>query len=160
MINNKPELIEVNDFTVSGLSVRTINSDEFNQETAKLPQLWNEFFANGMADKISNRRPESPIFGVYSNYASNETDFYTVTAGVSIEPGEINPELNVVNLEGGHYLVFKEKGMMPQIIINTWQRIWSYFADNVEYKRRFGTDFEAYLSSDEIAIYIGVSRDC
>lgn len=158
MDNTEPTLTEVDDFMVAGLSVRTINSDEFNKETAKLPQLWDNFFSSDMAAKAPNSVPGSPIFGVYSDYASDATDYYSVTAGVRINPGEGSSDLRMVNIEKGHYLVFKDKGMMPQIIIKTWERIWIYFSGNSEYKRLFRTDFEAYLSLDEIAIYIGIKK--
>jgi predicted transcriptional regulator YdeE len=155
---NEPTLIEVDAFTVAGLSVRTINKDEFNPETAKLPQLWNTFFSSKIAESIPNRISESPIFGVYSHYASDVTDYYTLTAGVSISSPMKSPELNLVDIQQGHYLVFKDKGVMPQVLIETWKRIWVYFENNSEYTRRYSTDFEVYLSSDEIAIYIGITN--
>ena len=158
MTYTDPTLIEMDAFTVTGLSVRTINSNEFNPETAKLPQLWGNFFASGMAETIPNRLLESPIFGVYSNYDSDATNYYTLTAGVSINSKGNNPELNTVDIQKGHYLVFKDKGIMPQVLIKTWERIWVYFATNSEYKRCFNTDFEVYLNSDEIAVYIGIIK--
>ena len=156
MIYPKPKMIEIDGFTVSGLSVCTINRDEFNPQTAKLPQLWRDFFSTGFAEKIPNRLPQSPVFGVYSNYASDATDFYTVTAGVSISSAVTDAKLNSINIQPGHYLVFKDKGDMPQVIIKTWERIWMYFESNPNHQRRFGTDFEVYQSADEIAIHIGI----
>lgn len=156
MTHSEPELTEVDTFLVAGMSVRTINQDEFNPTQAKLPQLWNQFFSTGMAEKIPNKVPDSSIFGVYSNYASDATDFYTVTAGVSVDSAIKTSELNTVSIDSGHYLVFKDKGLMPDVIIRTWERIWIYFEGHNKPKRRFGSDFEVFLSSDEIAIYIGI----
>lgn len=156
MTYSQPNLTEVDSFTVTGLSVRTINQDEFNPVKAKLPHLWQEFFSTDMADKIPNRVPDSPIFGVYSNYVSDTADFYTVTAGVRVAPALKTPELNTVSIESGQYLVFKDKGLMPEVIIKTWERIWIYFEGHNTPKRRFGSDFEVFLNVDEIAIYIGI----
>ncbi len=156
MIYPKPKLIETDGFTVCGLSVRTINRDEFNPQTAKLPQLWGDFFSAGLAEQIPNRIPQTPVFGVYSHYASDAADFYTVTAGVRVSSEVMDSKLNTITIQTGNYLVFTDKGAMPQVIIKTWERVWNYFASNHHHQRRFGTDFEAYPSSDEIAIYIGI----
>ncbi|MCL9684759.1 GyrI-like domain-containing protein [Legionella maioricensis] len=156
MIYPEPKLIEIDSFTVAGLSVRTINKDEFNPQTAKLPQLWNDFFSTGLAEKIPNRIPQTPVFGVYSNYALDAADFYTVTAGVRVSSEVTDLKLNTITIQTGHYLVFKDKGPMPQVIIKTWERIWTYFESNHQHQRCFGTDFEVYPGSDEIAIHIGI----
>lgn len=37
-------------FTVTGLNVRTQNSNEFNEKTAKLPSLWQQFYASDLAE--------------------------------------------------------------------------------------------------------------
>lgn len=149
-------LEHIEGFTVVGLRVRTINSDEFNPATAKLPQLWGRFFSERIADGVPNRLNKNAIFGVYSEYASDDTDFYTVTAGVKVDSKELLPELKDVNVETGEYLVFEGQGEMPQAVIQTWKTVWGYFSHNPEYKRRYRTDFELYQGSDRIAIYIGV----
>ena len=117
--------------------------------------MWDDFYSAGLTE-IPHRLPQSPIFGVYSNYSSDATDFYTVTAGVRIKSEVADSELNTINIQGGSYLVFEDTGMMPQVIIRTWERIWVYFETSCEYQRCFGTDFEVYQNSDEIAIHIGV----
>ncbi|CEG57935.1 GyrI-like domain-containing protein [Legionella fallonii] len=158
MNENKPDLVQINEFLVAGLSVRTINSDEFNPGKAKLSKLWDDFFSTNMANSIPYRTPNSPIFGVYSNYSSDASDFYTVTAGVNISQEMGDLEFNTVAIQSGDYLVFRDKGLIPEIVIRTWGRIWEYFADDNAPQRRFGTDFELYVSTDEIAIYIGINN--
>lgn len=149
-------LEHIEGFTVAGLRVRTINSDEFNPATAKLPQLWGRFFSEGIADGVPDRLDKNSIFGVYSDYASDDTGFYTVTAGVKVDPKQSHEGLEKVNVETGEYLVFEGQGEMPQAVIQTWGVIWSYFAQKPRYKRRYLTDFELYQAHDRVAIYIGV----
>lgn len=149
-------LEHIEGFTVAGLRVRTINSDEFNPATAKLPQLWGRFFSEGIADSIHNRVDRESIFGVYSDYSSDDADFYTVTAGVKVDSREPLSELEKVKIQTGDYLVFEGQGEMPQAVVQTWGIIWSYFSQKPRYKRRYLTDFELYQAHDRVAIYIGV----
>lgn len=147
-------LVHLDGFTVAGLQVRTINSDEFNSKTAKLPQLWGQFQSAGVADSVPNRLEKESIFGVYSDYDSDATGFYSVTAGVMVSPE--SSLLATVHVQPGDYLVFEGQGDMPQAVVDTWKRVWSYFADNTKYKRNYKTDFERYQGPNSIAIYIGV----
>ncbi len=155
----EPKLQDVKQFRISGISVRTINKDEFDQQTAKLPKLWDHFLSSELAEKIPNRLPESPVFGVYSNYESDATGFYTVTSGVSVSSESMSENWDTVIIQPGTYLVFEAKGPMTQTVINTWNQIWLYFEKNSIYRRIFTSDYEMYLGAEEIAIYIGVTID-
>ena len=154
----EPTLEHIEGFAVSGIDVRTINSDEFNQDTAKLPALWGNFFSKAIAEKIANRLPDSSIYGVYSAYESDATSFYTVTAGVAVENELKSSEFSTVNIKDGYYLVFSGKGMRPNVIVDTWKNIWTYFATNSKYTRSYLSDFERYNGSEDIAIYIGIQK--
>lgn len=142
-----PVLKHVDSFTVTGLTVRTKNSDEFNPETAKLPTLWQQFYS-------SNPIPNTTIFGVYSGYESDANGFYDVTVGTL--NNNQGAELSVAKINSGNYLVFQGKGAMPQAVIETWKRVWDYFTVDSPYQRCFMTDFEEYKNGDEVAIFIGV----
>jgi predicted transcriptional regulator YdeE len=143
-----PVLKHVDSFTVIGFMVRTQNSDEFNQEKAKLPKLWQQFYSS---DLITN----TTIFGVYSNYESDANGLYSVIAGVNNNDNN-HPALHTIKVNSGNYLIFQGKGSMPQAVIETWQRIWDYFTEGSFHQRCFMTDFEAYSNGDEVSIYIGV----
>ncbi|CAM4478392.1 MAG: hypothetical protein LEGION0403_FIIPPAGN_02448 [Legionella sp.] len=140
-------LKHVDSFTVRGLTVRTKNSDEFNPETAKLPNLWQQFYS-------SNPTPNTTIFGVYSGYESDTEGYYDVTAGTL--NNNQGAELSVVTINSGNYLVFQGKGAMPQTVIEAWKRVWDYFTVDSPHQRCFMTDFEEYKNGDEVAIFIGV----
>ncbi|WP_454782334.1 GyrI-like domain-containing protein [Legionella sp. WA2022007384] len=146
-----PQLINLQAFTVIGLSARTKNSDEFNPQTAKLPELWQRFFTS----KISTQS-DVPIYGVYSDYESDCNGFYTVTAGVKLNDLTIKNNFNSISVNKGNYLVFKNSGSMPQAIIETWQAIWLYFENQSTVLRAYETDFEIYMGQEQCAIYIGI----
>lgn len=142
-----PTMKQIESFNVTGFSVRTQNKDEFNEKTAKLPQLWQQFFSSELANQTN-------IYGVYSNYDSDANGFYTTTVGV--ESFDTKTKLCTVTIEKGNYLVFQAKGSMPDIVVETWKQIWEFFDSNTEYLRNYISDFEAYNGSDQIAIYIGL----
>lgn len=149
---SEPKLVKMDPFKVSGLSVRTINSDEFNSATAKLPGLWERFYS---LDLMKQQDLNTPIWGVYSDYDSDMNGYYTVTAGLSSDETLLHPEFNTISIQTEDYLVFEGEGPMPKAVIETWQCVWDYFAKNKKYKRCYKTDFECY-KGNHIAIYIGV----
>lgn len=152
---SEPVLVKLEQFVVMGLTVRTKNEDEFNPQTAKLPQLWEQFFEI----EIPYRKSTSAIYGVYSNYESDYNGFYNVTAGVEVSSFEKQSnEFHIITVKKGNYLMFKNSGSMPEAIIETWSTIWSYFKSHPNIMRRYDTDFEVCTGSDECAIYIGISE--
>lgn len=143
-----PVLKHVENFIVTGLSVRTQNSDEFNEKTAKIPSLWQQFYASELVASHSN------IFGVYSSYDSDANGYYTVTAGV--KSADAKTELNSVLIQAGHYLVFQGTGPMLATVVGTWKQVWEFFETNTEHRRYFMSDFEAYNGAEQVSIYIGL----
>lgn len=150
----EPELVEVRPFTVSGISVRTVNRDEADLATAKLPGLWGRFHSEGVAGKVPGRSSDPNVYGVYSAYESDKTGAYTVTAGVPVS--ETPPEFDSVEVAGGRYLVFRAQGPIPRCVIEAWGRVWSYFESSKEHRRMFTTDFEAYSGPEEVTVHVAV----
>jgi predicted transcriptional regulator YdeE len=154
----EPERVELAQFFVFGRKARTSNGAEFNPITAKIPVLWGQF----LADKaLTHDLPNIPVYGVYSDYTElGMHGDYTVTAGVSLsDPAKADSMSDsVVRVQGGDYLVFSAKGLRPLVVIQAWQQIWSYFAQNPQIKRRYATDFELYSRAEgqDVEIYIGV----
>lgn len=146
-MSDSPQIIRLEKFIVTGLSIRTKNSDEFNPETAKLPGLWQQFLNT---DLVNNPN----IYGVYSNYVSDVNDFYTVTVGVDLK--NVEAHSSSVVIREGNYLAFNGQGPIPAAVVETWQKIWSFFESNSEYERSYVSDFEQYNSPEDVTIYIGV----
>ncbi|TCW83100.1 AraC family transcriptional regulator [Burkholderia sp. SRS-46] len=150
----EPKVVRISHFTVSGSTVRTKNRDESNQETAKIPSLWGQFFSSGLADNIPHRLPDTPVYGVYSAYESDATGFYDLTAGVAVS--QPDRDFKNVEIQEGKYLVFEARGPMPAAVIQTWAAIWSYFDQHPQVQRSFLTDFESCCGPEEVQIHIGV----
>ncbi|AAY92679.1 AraC family transcriptional regulator [Pseudomonas protegens] len=148
------KLREVLPFSVAGLQVRTLNAAEQQADSARIGPMWQRFYVEGLFDKISPRQADSFVYGVYSNYESDASGHFDVTAGVALEGA--CADYPSVAVQGGDYLVFSAKGAMPDCVIQTWGLIWAYFQDNPQVRRAFATDFEVYTSADSVAIYIGI----
>lgn len=154
-----PILANVTQKTIGGISVRTNNKTESNPKKAALPGLWNRFFEEDILDQIPDKIPNSPIYGVYSDYESDVKGAYTVTAGVEAFGPKIEQNgFTLSKIESGEYLLFKGHGPMPEIVANTWREVWNFFGKNKEFKRRYKTDFELYVTQEQVEIYIGIIK--
>ena len=157
-----PAAVRLAGFHVAGIRVRTCNRDEMNPAIAQLGGLWNRFFSESWERRLPGRGDDGRIYGVYSGYESDQHGAFDVTAGVALAEAAAAPVEQVapgavsVAIEPGDYLVFRGQGEMPQMVIDTWLRVWEYFAQNPQLRRRFGTDFEAYAGPDQVAVHIGV----
>jgi len=143
--------IEIQAKTIKGLQVRTTNSDEMNPDTQKIAPLWGRVFH----EILPTLSKDAMVYGVYDNYESDAHDTYDLLVGADVM--EMTDEMRTVDIKEGKYLVFPVKGELPQAIIDTWQQIWAYFDDpSIDERRAYETDFEKYLSEDEVEIVIGV----
>ena len=143
--------VEIESNRVTGLQVRTKNTDEMNPETQKIAPLWGRFFN----ELLPTLEEGATVYGVYHNYESDAMGEFDVLVGA--DALTVTDEMKSVELQAGKYLMFPVKGELPQAIIDTWMQIWAYFEDpSIDEKRAYETDFEHYLSADEVEIYIGV----
>jgi len=140
-------------FMVAGLKARTTNREETSPATARIGALWDCFFAEETYRSTPHRTSDARIFGVYSGYESDADGAFDVTVGVAVSDAAVEGAA----IEAGDYLVFAGQGEMPQMVIDTWQRIWQYFEAHPTITRRYRSDFEAYAGPDKVAIHIGVS---
>ncbi|MEJ2763602.1 GyrI-like domain-containing protein [Photobacterium sp. MCCC 1A19761] len=146
-------LQHIDGFEVSGFSVRTTNADEMSPSTAKIGQLWETFYAQAYPKLTAG----SNIYGVYTHYESDHTGAYDVMAcSDGLAADALNGAVST-QIASGKYLTFTAQGEMPQAVISLWGTIWDYFrADDCAHTRAYTTDFEHYLSADEVAISIAI----
>ena len=143
--------VNMTDKIIAGICINTNN----NEAKETISKLWNEFFDNKIVSKIKDKKSDSFIYGVYSDYESDMNGNYTVTAGIEINRKDMK-KYNTILIKKGKYILFEEKGNMPEIIGKTWIKIWEYFAEHQDIKRRYQSDFEMYEGDKGIKIYIGV----
>ena len=154
------KIVEQPAINASGIAVRTNNRSEMQPEGGKLGGLWRQFY-----QRFAAQLPDaSGVYGVYSNYASDEHGDFTVTAalaGVALDDDDVVD----LTLPAGKYLKFSQQGDMPQAVVVCWQAVvvcwqavWAYFsAEDCPHTRSFTTDYEHYISADQVDIYIAVA---
>jgi predicted transcriptional regulator YdeE len=155
----EPRLKQISSFKVSGMTVRTSNSKESNPDTAKLGKHWHKFFSEELVSKIPDKLDDSSIYGVYSNYESDFNGHYDVTAGVSTSAETEQADFSSINIDRGNYLVFENKGVMPNAVIDAWKAVWIFFETHPQIHRKYTTDFEVYRGANEVSVYIGVNKN-
>jgi len=147
------KIVQLNEKKITGISTRTTNADEMNPQTAKIGALHQKF-----DDMVSvNYKDGARVYGVYYNYESDHSGEYSVMAGADLVDQIVAENFETVIIPAGTYMVFEAKGEVPQIVIETWAKIWEYFSTGkTQYRRSYMTDFEFYKSQNEIEVYIGV----
>ena len=161
--------------TCTGISIRTTNTAEISHETAKLGQLWQNFYQN----HVSQLEKGQDIYGIYHNYESDDAGAFDVVASWKVDNEKTQSDnddtvdavntsndkhasnLVTVNIPAGKYMVFSEYGNMPNTVMNAWEKAWEYFNDpSCEHTRTYNVDFERYvegkLEYGQVELYIGI----
>jgi len=144
--------ILIDQFSVSGLKIRTDNSTEMDPEKARIGNLWQNFSKN-----FQDAKESTTCYGVYSNFESDENGEFDLTVG--IKGGFADARSSEVTIPAGRYLRFDKKGVLPTAVIQLWSEIWQYFASNNVPRRLFKCDFEKYPDMNSVEIYIGIVED-
>lgn len=145
-------VIHISEKTIYGLSARTNNENEMNPTSGKIAHLVTQF---DQSVKV-NYQAGARVYSVYYDYESDASGDYTVLVGAdNVESSRV--ELEDVQILEGNYLVFSGSGQVPQIVFETWAKVWSYFSsENCAHTRAYSTDFEFYKNQSEIEIHIAI----
>lgn len=142
---------------LQGLQIRTRNQDEMAPGTGKIPGLWESFYR----DIFPSVTPGASVYGVYTNYESDHTGHYDLSAAVA--QGQLTAsfeECVALKIQSGTYLQF-----LPEVpgddpvkqVMAMWQRVWTYFSEEgCQHQRAYTTDFELYHSDKKVELYIAV----
>lgn len=149
-----------------GISARTSNAGEFNPETAKILPTVQNYFHNGLYDKIPSRKAPGKTYCVYTEYESDHTGAYTYFIGEEVDADSPVPEgLSTITIPAQSYAKFTtESGPMPSVCINAWMDIWKMTSEDFGSDRSFKADFEVYderaldHANTVLDIYIGIKQ--
>lgn len=135
-------------FTVAGIEISTNN-----QEAMKtIPPLWERFHQENIVAKLPSKLDESVIYGVYSQYETDEKGQYHLLAGTEVQEGTIvTAPFTILSIPLARYVVCHVKS--PEALYEAWSKIWQ-----AKINRAFTYDFERY-SADGIDIYVGIQDD-
>jgi len=153
----EPKFLTQPEMKFTGIEVRTTNQEEMDPSTAKIPSLWERFFMEKIGENILNKKPDSPIFGIYTKYESDNSGPYSLIIGVEVNDIEPTPSGMIgLTIPPGQFMVFTAQGPMPNTLIDTWIYIWEYFTKETSHKRLYTADYEVHHGNDKVDIYIAV----
>jgi predicted transcriptional regulator YdeE len=150
-------LVEVQPFTVAGLSVVT----DCERAAEDINTLWQDFFEKQVGRDLPGKADDT-IYAVYSDYEGDYTKPYRVTIGYRVEQGSSDTpsssKLHRIECQAGPYALLSAAGEQPRALIEAWEAVW---AGDLE--RRFATDFEIYgprffqEGLNEVLLHIGLN---
>ena len=146
---------------VIGIRTSTSSALETSPQSARIPELWQQFFSENIEERIPNKVADEFLYGVYSDYDNEQRGHYSITAGRQVSTTDVVPDGFVaIEIPQGDYLVFAEEGDMPAVIYTMWQAILEYFSRSTSHIRAFTTDFELYNNENpnKIEIYIALKK--
>lgn len=150
---------------VVGLETRTRNADEMDSATARIPAHYDKFFGDGVAARIAHKVDPGTMMSLYSDYDSDETGEYSITLGYEVDrDDDVAQDLSLKTLPASTYaVVTTDRGALPGVVIEAWQRIWRMPPEELGGKRTYTGDFELYderaqnLEDAEVDIYIAIA---
>lgn len=148
---------KITTFSIIGISVRT--SNENNQSSIDIPELWNKFITEGITEKISNKIDDA-IYCIYTEYEKDHTKPYTAILGCKVSNLENIPAGMVgKTFEEGNYVKRVAIGnILERMIFKEWTTIW-----NLNLNRSYTQDFEVYgekaqnPENAEVEIFVAVN---
>lgn len=155
------EIVSKEEIQVVGISEVTKNQDEMSG-TGKIGGLWHRFFADGILDKIPNKKEPVNVLAVYTDYESDETGNYRILIGAEVQDASSVPEGMILRkIPKGSYSKFTSgTGSIAEVAVAVWQKIWTN--GELKSKRAYLADYELYdqRSSNpetaQIDVFIGV----
>lgn len=133
----KPASIELNEFYVIGVSVRTTNQN--GQSQIDIGELWGQFIGQSLIEKISNKVTRD-IYCIYTDYESDFYGPYTTILGCKVASFKNIPEGFVSKtIPATKYLLYKSEGKLPDCVAETWSNIWKS-----DTNRKYIADFDIY----------------
>ncbi|NGX45333.1 MAG: hypothetical protein K940chlam2_00482 [Chlamydiae bacterium] len=148
-----------------GISVRTSYNIEQAMEKGRIYPCVMHYFQTALFEKIPNRKNPGTTFCVYTDYESDYTGTYTYFIGEEVTSFEdkMAEELNTMIIPQQSYAKFTTKPLpMPEVVVESWKKIWAMSASDLGAKRRYDADFEVYderaADHDNIILdlYVGV----
>ena len=129
--------IEINEFKVIGISVRTTNKN--GQSQNDIGNLWDKFMGQNLIEQIANKN-SNDIYCIYTNYDSDFNGLYTTILGCKVNSFDNIPQgFGSWTIPKTKYQVYQSAGKLPDSIVKTWTSIWQ-----TDISRKYVADFDLY----------------
>ncbi len=145
---------------VAGLAIRTTNAEEGERDKARIPGLWGRVVGEDWFGRLGRLGAEGPLLAVYSDYESDVSGGYRLLVGRGVAtPGTHASPIEIAEVPGGDYLVFRCRGPLPGVVVEGWGRVWEFFARPGAPKRAYTADIEVYdADGGGLEIWVAVQR--
>jgi predicted transcriptional regulator YdeE len=139
-----PKVVEEAGFNVIGIAERTTNAKEMSGEGV-IGKQWVRFMQDKLWAQIPNKA-DSSMIAVITDYASDKDGEYTHVIGARVtSTANVPAGMVVKNVPAGKYAIFtSEKGSIPQVIVDTWKKIWTQPKGAPGGDRAYKADYEVY----------------
>lgn len=147
---------------------KTVDKPAGTEATAEISAFWNTCGSDGTIRKLCGYFPENPrLKGMLGVCFSLETEGERFPYGIGVEYNgmPVADGLEIVEIPAGTYAVFTCRGKMPDVFVETYQKIVTeFFPQNGMYEYGQGVELEVY-PSDQVddpeywcEIWIGVKE--
>lgn len=160
----KPELFTHSGFAACGISTQTTNALEAQPASARIPRLWQRFYAEALPARLGANAANGRVVGVYSSYENGSVAGYIVTAGVQLVRDPACPTgFETVVVSAGEYLRFTAYGTGPDAVAKAWAHVHDFFSHAEhplagKYERAYTADYLRYGDPETVSLFIAVKR--
>jgi predicted transcriptional regulator YdeE len=132
-------------------------------EHTKVAEVWAKYFAEQVAQKIVDKKPDANLLAVYTEYG--EDGSYTLFLGEEVMSIDRPGNLQTLIIPAQDYAqIIAGPGMCPDHLANGWQSVWNRDPKDFGGKRNMIADFEYMVTKPEdrekcpsvAVIYVGV----
>jgi predicted transcriptional regulator YdeE len=129
-----------------GITTRTNNNNELDPMTSKIFPIVQRYFHNALFEKIPHRKKPGTTLCVYTEYESEHTGEYTYFIGEEVISFDNCPnEFAKITIPAQTYAKFTNgPAPMPDVVRNSWFKIWKMTEKDLGGTRRYIADFEIY----------------
>lgn len=127
-----------------GIKCRTNNAAEMVSSTAKIASIIAKYFQQSLSEKIVHRKKSGITYCVYTDYESDFTGDYTYFIGEEVRSFDnVSEVFSTIAIPAQHYSKFtNEPGVMPDVCISMWKKIWQMKPEELGGERKYLADFE------------------
>jgi predicted transcriptional regulator YdeE len=130
--------------SVVGHSVRTTNADEADPGRARIPRLWDQVRADGLAAVVPDAVDPETLIAVLFGYESDYRGAYTELIGVEVASlTEVPNTMAGIAVPAGRYAEIAIEGPLPYALIAAWQQVWEA-EDAGRLRRAYEFDYELH----------------
>ncbi len=161
----KQEKVYKDNMLLVGISTRTNNKNELDPKKAKIGNFSKSYWENNTSSQFANRLEPGVTYAIYTDFESDENGDYTYFIGETVENLDKQDMSNITSLtipKSTYHKFTTDIGEFPDIVVNSWKKIWKMKKENFLGERSYIADFEIYDSraadpkNAVIDIYIGI----